>query len=80
MRRVLGVVFQSARCSVRNGFPEHLIAGTHGSTYGGNPLGTAVAARALEIINTPELLSHVVARGQQLIQGLNQLNGKYGLF
>ena len=49
-------------------------------TYGGNPLGTAVAARALEIINTPKLLSHVVARGQQFIAGLNQLNGKYGLF
>ena len=48
--------------------------------YGGNPLGTAVAAKILEIINTPEILSNVIERGQQLMNGLNQLNLKHELF
>ena len=45
-----------------NGFPigavwakreiaAHFQAGDHGSTYGGNPLGTAVARKVLEIMN-----------------------------
>ncbi len=76
----LGCGFPIGAMLCQEWISEHLVAGTHGSTYGGNPLGTAVAARALDIINTPELLSHVVARGQQLIRGLNQLNEKYGLF
>ena len=36
-----------------------LVIGTHGSTYGGNPLVTAVADRVLSIVNTPEFLAEV---------------------
>lgn len=36
--------------------------GSHGSTYGGNPLASAVAGAAFDIINTPEVLSGVNAK------------------
>lgn len=76
----LGCGFPIGAMLCKEWISEHLIAGTHGSTYGGNPLGTAVAGKALELINTPELLSNVTERGRQLTQGLNQLNAKHQLF
>ncbi len=36
-----------------------MTVGTHGTTYGGNPLAGAVADRALSLINTPEMLEGV---------------------
>jgi succinylornithine aminotransferase len=76
----LGCGFPIGAMLCKEWISKHLVAGTHGSTYGGNPLGTAVAGKALEIINTPELLGNVVARGQQLMEGLNTLNSKHELF
>jgi len=76
----LGCGFPIGAMLCKEWISEHFIAGTHGSTYGGNPLGTAVAGKALELINTPELLSNVTERGRQLTQGLNQLNAKHQLF
>ncbi len=76
----LGCGFPIGAMLCKEWISEHLVAGTHGSTYGGNPLGTAVAGKALEIINSAELLSNVVARGQQLMDGLNALNSKHELF
>jgi len=76
----LGCGFPIGAMLCKEWISEHLIAGTHGSTYGGNPLGTAVAGKALELINTPGLLSNVTERGRQLTQGLNQLNAKHQLF
>ena len=76
----LGCGFPIGAMLCKEWISEHLVAGTHGSTYGGNPLGTAVAGKALEIINSAEVLSNVVARGQQLMDGLNALNSKHELF
>ena len=36
--------------------------GSHGSTYGGNPLACAVAGAAFDIINTPEVLLTICRR------------------
>ncbi|SFM16022.1 aspartate aminotransferase family protein [Halopseudomonas yangmingensis] len=59
---------------------KHFGVGTHGSTYGGNPLGCAVAERVLDIINTREVLDGVVQRRQWLVDGLQALNAEFGLF
>lgn len=48
--------------------------GTHGSTYGGNPLGSAVAIRALEIVRDEKLTERAEQLGQQFRQGLRDLN------
>jgi len=48
--------------------------GTHGSTYGGNPLGCAVAIRALELVQEENLIERAETLGQVFRQGLKDLN------
>ncbi|WP_447893916.1 aspartate aminotransferase family protein [Vreelandella sp. GE22] len=54
--------------------------GTHGSTYGGNALGSAVALAALKVIDTPEVLEGVETRHQLFRRHLEAINEKYGVF
>ncbi|HEY0213799.1 MAG TPA: acetylornithine transaminase, partial [Paenirhodobacter sp.] len=51
--------------------------GTHGSTYGGNPLGCAVGARVMELVSDPDFLASVNARGGFLRQKLEGLVAGY---
>ncbi|MEA3290731.1 MAG: acetylornithine/succinyldiaminopimelate transaminase [Pseudomonadota bacterium] len=57
-----------------------LAVGTHGTTFGGNPMGCAVAGKVLDIVNTPEMLQRVRALSARLLAGLNELNGKTRMF
>ncbi|BEN32500.1 bifunctional acetylornithine/succinyldiaminopimelate transaminase [Serratia nevei] len=54
--------------------------GTHGTTYGGNPLACAVAEAALDVINTPEVLSGIEQRHTLYVQALQHIGDKYGIF
>ena len=50
-----------------------MTAGTHGSTYGGNPLACAVGAKVVEIIANPDFLAEVNRKGalfRQRLEGL----------
>jgi acetylornithine/N-succinyldiaminopimelate aminotransferase len=56
-------------------------AGTHGSTYGGNPLGCAVGAAVLEILGEPGFLAEVNRKAGLFRQGLEALvAGHPGVF
>ncbi|WP_251977687.1 aspartate aminotransferase family protein [Salinicola avicenniae] len=57
-----------------------LAVGTHGSTYGGNPLACAVGHAALTTIDTPEVLDGVARRHELFREHLEVINRKYGLF
>jgi len=59
---------------------KHLKIGTHGSTYGGNPLACAVAEAAFDTVNTPEVLNGVKAKAKLYVAGLNAINAKYDVF
>lgn len=48
--------------------------GTHGSTYGGNPLGSAVAIRALEIVQEEKLTERAEKLGHLFRDGLRAIN------
>ena len=50
-----------------------MVAGTHGSTYGGNPLGCAVGKAVLDIVAEPAFLEDVRARAGLLRQKLEGL-------
>lgn len=58
----------------------HLKVGTHGSTYGGNPLACAVAEAAIDTINTAEVLSGVLKNEQVFRECLQAINEKYQVF
>jgi acetylornithine/N-succinyldiaminopimelate aminotransferase len=53
--------------------------GDQGGTYNGNPLMTAVGAAVLDAMLAPGFLQRVVARGDQLAQGLAALSRRRGL-
>ncbi|CAK4014908.1 Ornithine aminotransferase [Lecanosticta acicola] len=50
--------------------------GTHGSTYGGNPLGSAVAIKALEIVEEEQLTQRADRLGEVFRQGLREIQQK----
>ncbi len=53
--------------------------GTHGSTFGGNPLATAVGAEVLDIILEPDFLHSVRLKANRLMQGLASLKDQFPL-
>ncbi|STD23593.1 bifunctional N-succinyldiaminopimelate-aminotransferase/acetylornithine transaminase [Enterobacter asburiae] len=54
--------------------------GSHGSTYGGNPLASAVAGAAFDIINTPEVLNAVSAKRELFVKYLQKIDEQYDVF
>ncbi|MDE8601931.1 aspartate aminotransferase family protein [Marinomonas sp. RSW2] len=74
-----------------NGFPvgamlatkeaaKSLAFGTHGSTYGGNPMACAIAEAVIDIIDTPEVLAGVAKRHDLFVEGLKAINEKHHVF
>lgn len=73
----LGGGFPIGACLSTERVAEVMTAGTHGSTFGGNPLATSVGNAVLDIIATPEFLQQVQARSARLRAGLDALIKKY---
>ncbi|PAV26523.1 aspartate aminotransferase family protein [Tamilnaduibacter salinus] len=59
---------------------QSLSVGTHGSTYGGNPLACAVAQRVIDVVSQPEVLKGVRERSKTFRDGLKWIGDKYDLF
>jgi 4-aminobutyrate aminotransferase-like enzyme len=71
-----------------SGFPISAIAssreimskwqvGTHGGTYGGNVMGCAAAEATIKVIQQEGLVENAVARGQQLMDGLAEVQSRF---
>ena len=73
---------------IANGFPlgatvasrslmKQWLAGSHGTTYGGNPVACAAALAVLEVIREENLLENCSRMGARLLEGLRRLQMKY---
>ena len=78
--KALGGGFPIGAMLTVDSLAKHFQPGTHGTTYGGNPLATAVAGKVLELINTPEVLGGVALRHLWFTERLNQINHQYKIF
>uniref|UniRef100_A0A486XLB2 Acetylornithine aminotransferase n=1 Tax=Rheinheimera sp. BAL341 TaxID=1708203 RepID=A0A486XLB2_9GAMM len=76
----LGGGFPIGAMLTTNEIASHLKVGTHGSTYGGNPLACAVAEAVLDTIDRPEVMSQVLNNEQLFRQQLTLINDKYQVF
>jgi 4-aminobutyrate aminotransferase len=65
--------FPFAALGTRRELDDRWPTGSHGGTYGGNPIGCAAALATLEIMSEPGFLDNVRARGAQLTGGLRDL-------
>ena len=70
----IGALLATADCA------SVMTVGTHGTTYGGNPLATAVAGKLLEIVNTPDMLNGVKQRHDWFVERIDAINERFGLF
>lgn len=76
----LGCGFPIGALLVADAAAQTLDFGSHGTTFGGNPLAAAVARAALRKLSAPELLDNVEAQAQALRDGLHALDEKHQVF
>ncbi|PAV48789.1 bifunctional succinylornithine transaminase/acetylornithine transaminase [Pseudomonas sp. HAR-UPW-AIA-41] len=76
----LGGGFPIGAMLTTDAIAKHLAVGTHGTTYGGNPLACAVAEAVIDIVNTPEVLAGVTAKSEQFRNRLLAIGQATGLF
>ena len=76
----LGGGFPIAAMLTTEALAKHLVVGTHGTTYGGNPLACAVGNAVIDVINTPEVLNGVKAKHDLFKTRLEKIGQQYGLF
>jgi len=69
----IGGGFPLGACLATEEAAKGMVFGTHGSTYGGNPLAMAAGEAVLDVILEPGFLEHVEAMGERLRSSLEQL-------
>ncbi|MGN6103114.1 MAG: aspartate aminotransferase family protein [Devosia sp.] len=73
----IGGGFPLGACLARGEVAKSMVPGTHGSTYGGNPLACAVGNAVLDRILGPGFLPEVEMKGQRLHWHLQQLAQRF---
>ncbi len=70
----IGAMLTTDKCA------QSLNFGTHGSTYGGNPLACAIAEVVVDEINQPTVLEAVDTKRALFVEGLEAINAKHHIF
>ncbi|ALO44626.1 aspartate aminotransferase family protein [Pseudoalteromonas phenolica] len=78
--KALGGGFPIGAMITTTDIAKHLKIGTHGSTYGGNPLACAVAEAAFNTVNTESVLTGVQQKEAMFRELLEAINTKYNVF
>ncbi|WP_281072379.1 acetylornithine/succinyldiaminopimelate transaminase [Succinivibrio dextrinosolvens] len=61
-------------------FASHFVPGTHGSTFGGNPLACAVGAYVIDKVSDKAFLRKVNRTHDYIVEKVSKLNEKYHVF
>jgi acetylornithine/N-succinyldiaminopimelate aminotransferase len=69
----IGGGFPMGACLATENAARGMVVGTHGSTYGGNPLAMAAGQAVFDIVANDEFLTHVRQMGERLRQALEQM-------
>ncbi len=69
----IGGGFPLGACLATEKAAAGMVIGTHGSTYGGNPLACAAGQAVLDVVAEPAFLEHVRAMGDRLRGALEQM-------
>ncbi|WP_230481918.1 aspartate aminotransferase family protein [Sphingomonas sp. Leaf21] len=69
----IGGGFPLGACLATEEAAKGMVIGTHGSTYGGNPLAMAAGEAVLDVMQEPGFLEHVEAMGKRLRSTLEQM-------
>jgi acetylornithine/N-succinyldiaminopimelate aminotransferase len=69
----IGAGFPLGACLATQEAAKGMVFGTHGSTYGGNPLAMAAGQAVLDVLLEPGFLENVTVMGERLRQGLEQM-------
>jgi len=69
----IGGGFPLGACLATEEAAKGMVIGTHGSTYGGNPLAMAAGEAVLDVMLEPGFLDHVTAMGDRLRAAFEQL-------
>jgi acetylornithine/N-succinyldiaminopimelate aminotransferase len=69
----IGGGFPLGACLATEEAAKGMVIGTHGSTYGGNPLAMAAGEAVLDVILEPDFMEHVTVMGDRLAQALEQM-------
>src|SRR5271165_6869094 len=77
LAKALGGGFPVGACLATGEAAKGITAGTHGSTFGGNPLAMSAANATLDVMLTPGFLERVERTGLVLKQKLAQLKDRY---
>ncbi len=80
MAKSIGGGFPFGAFWVREPYQDILGPGSHGTTFGGTPLGCSIALKILEIIQRDRLDQNAVDMGKLLTSGLRDLAGRYPNF
>lgn len=78
--KALGGGFPIGATLTTESIAASFVKGTHGSTFGGNPLACAVANAVLDEVTRPEVAANAAARAAQLRDGLQRIADDTGLF
>lgn len=73
----IGGGFPVGACLATEKAARGMVAGTHGSTYGGNPFAMAAVGAVLDVIADEAFLADVRAKGERLMGRLEQFIGNY---
>lgn len=73
----IGAGFPLGACLAKGEVAKSMVPGTHGSTYGGNPLASAIGNAVLDRMLAPGFFEHVEKMGQRLQWHLQQLQQRF---